>query len=80
MRKQQNTSTSKINDLELQVRKLTEIEKKANEANVSLEEQIFFEKQMHSLTQSKADELQQEINKLNIQSDKLNAIINELTD
>ena len=77
---QQNTATSKINDLELEVRKLNELEKKLNEANISLEEQIFFEKQMHSLADGKVEELNQDINNLNIESDKLNLIINELNE
>ena len=78
MRMQQNSATSKINDLELEVRKLTEVENKLNEANITLEEQIFFEKQMHSLAEGKADELHQEINKLHIDIDKFNIAINEL--
>ena len=31
------------------------MEKKLNEANISLEEQIFFEKQMHSLADGKVE-------------------------
>ena len=56
------------------------MENKLNEANITLEEQIFFEKQMHSLAEGKADELHQEINKLHIDMDKLNITINELNE
>ena len=59
---------------------MKEIEKKLNDANISLEEQIFFEKQMHSLADGKVEDLQQEIHRINSENDKLNQNISELND
>jgi hypothetical protein len=51
-----------------------------SDSNISLEEQIFFEKQTNSLNSTKIHELRQEVSDITIEIDKSSIEINNLND